>query len=151
MQKSMMNSRRISIIALVVSLSPMLATAQISKVGNVATKSVLPVGVERIDWKIPAREVGFDGTERIFLMFDGAIFDSEQSLPMVLQNIRVGNSNTIKASLQQTRFEQLTNEERNALGNIVPSNSIEITVDTYKERKQSFARVTFIPLRKNPS
>jgi hypothetical protein len=151
MQKSMMNSRRISIIALVVALSPILATAQISKVGNVTIKSVLPVGVERIEWKTPAREVGFDGSERIFLMFDGAIFDSEQSLPTVLTNIRVGHSNTIKATLQQTRFEQLNNEERIALGNIVPSNNIEIKVDTYKERKQPFARVTFIPLRKNAS
>jgi len=45
----------------------------------------------------------------------------------------------------------LTADERMALGAADITNDIGIQVRTYQERKQTFAQISFVPLRKNPS
>src|SRR5690606_22570935 len=65
--------------------------------------------------------------------------------------IRVNAENTVKANLDDMVFEPLTQVEKNAVQNFSIGTSVEIKVDTYIERKQSFARVSFVPLRKNPT
>jgi hypothetical protein len=107
-------------------------------------------GLDRIVWRTPVIETGFDGSVRTFLMFEGAIYDHGRSLPVLLRNVPVGGSNTLRASLQQTRYEPLTFEERNALGDAAVPSETEVVVNDYMERKQSFARVSIVPLRKNP-
>jgi hypothetical protein len=114
-------------------------------------KPTLPEGVERIEWVKPVREEGFDRSVSYFLLFIGSVYDVERGLPQVMRNLPVGTGNTVAATLTDLRFEPLTAEEREAVGDRKLPESIEPSVSTYTERKRDFAQVSFFPLRKNPT
>ncbi len=133
------------------SVSTLYVHGQIRQTSRSASQLSVDPDLERLNWSSPAKETGFDGSTKSFLMFEGATFDGAESLPSVLKNVRIGNGNTLKASLELTRFEVLTADERMALGAADITNDIGIQVRTYQERKQTFAQISFVPLRKNPS
>ncbi|MBP9151167.1 MAG: type IX secretion system sortase PorU [Flavobacteriales bacterium] len=108
-------------------------------------------GSDVLIWSDPVSEVKYDGSRKSFVMFDGAVYLDDTSLPFAVRNIRVSAENTIKANLDEMVFEPLTNLEKEAIGNLSIETSIEVNVDRYTERKQSFERVSFVPLRKNPT
>lgn len=67
-----------------------------------------------------------------------------------MRNLPVGNGNTVRASLEQTRFEPLTFEELNAIGDSQLLTDIDVQVKNFTERKRTGVTVSFVPLRKNP-
>lgn len=114
-------------------------------------KRVLPEGVEAITWQEPVKEEFYDGTVVRFLSFTDASYDMSSRMPIVQRSVAVGSGNTVRATLQQTRFEPLTPEEREVLGNTELPSAVKPHVDIYTERKRDFARVSFTPLRRNPT
>lgn len=104
-----------------------------------------------VKWLEPVTEVKYDGSKRSYLMFEGAIYLDDNSLPYVVNNLRVRSGNTLKVTLANTKFQQLSAEESEAMSGLEIPNSIELSVSEYTERKQSFVRVSFMPIRKNPT
>lgn len=104
-----------------------------------------------IEWGEPLTEIKYDGSRRIYLMFDGAVFLDDTNLPYVVRNIKVSAGVDLDARLVDTKFAPLTDEEILGVAGREIGNSILVETDTYMERKQSFSRVTFIPIRKNAS
>lgn len=127
--------------------SPVIPTVQ-SVRGSV--EESLPPGVERIRWQEPSVEKGYDGSERHFLRFPEAILDLDSGLPQVYRSSSVAKGNTLRASLDNLRFEPLSAAERSALGDLDLPNEITASVRNYTERKRDFASVSFVPLRRNP-
>jgi len=108
-------------------------------------------GSDVLIWSEAVSEVKYDGSKKSFIMFEGAVYLDDSSLPVAIRNIQVSGENTIKANLEAMIFEPLTNLEKSAVSDFVIGPSIEVKVDRYTERKQSFERVSFIPIRKNPT
>lgn len=116
-----------------------------------ANLSRVKTNVDELKWGSPVTEVKFDGSTRTYLMFEGAVYLDDNSLPNVLRTFKVLRGQTVRANLQNTRFEPLTESEQAALKGLSINSTIETNVQTYVERKQSYARVTFVPIRKNPT
>lgn len=105
----------------------------------------------QITWGEPITEIKYDGSKRTYLMFAGAVYLDDTNLPHLVNNIKVSNGVSVDARLTNTSFAPLTNVEATALAGKEIGTSINLSVDTYIDRKQSYARVTFIPIRKNPT
>lgn len=105
---------------------------------------------EAINWTDPVTEVKYDGSTRHYLMFEGAIYLDDTSLPYVVNNIRSSRQATVTATLSNLVFESVSMDEMKALEGLSVPSAISVKVDDYTERKQSYSRVSFIPLRKNP-
>jgi len=104
---------------------------------------------DAISWDEPVTELKFDGSSRTYLFFEGAVFLGEESLPYVVQNVRVSSSTTIDATVQNLKFEALSAKEKEAVEGIVFPSSVEVKADRYIEMKQAYVRVSFVPIRKN--
>lgn len=111
-------------------------------------KSVFRDGTA-IVWSEPVEELKFDGSRRKYLMFEGAVYLDDTSLPNVVSHIKVSANSTATVSLINPVFEPLTQTEELATEGLVIPTDIVVNVDDYTERKQSFSRVSFIPLRRN--
>ncbi|MCB9185673.1 MAG: type IX secretion system sortase PorU [Flavobacteriales bacterium] len=107
--------------------------------------------VETVEWRDPVVELKYDGSKRTYPFFEGAIFLKDDNLPYIVKNVRVSPINTIEAVLLEQNFEPLTSEEVAALAGVDIPNSIDVTTSLYTERKSTFARLAFIPIRKNPT
>ncbi|MCB9205292.1 MAG: type IX secretion system sortase PorU [Flavobacteriales bacterium] len=108
-------------------------------------------GSIKIDWVDPVKELKYDGSSRTYLMFEGAVYLDDTSLPNAIHKIKVGARNDLRVNLIDAKFEEVPTEQQGALAGVDLPNKINVTVSNFVERKQSFARVSFIPLRKNPS
>lgn len=108
-------------------------------------------GLTPIQWNEVVKEVKYDGTERRFLYFEGAIYADGRSLPMYHILRKVGGTNTLRASIADARFEALSPEEEEALNEVEVPSSIEVEVERIVEMKQPKAKITFVPIRKNPT
>ncbi|MCF8277429.1 MAG: type IX secretion system sortase PorU [Flavobacteriales bacterium] len=108
-------------------------------------------GLDPVNWKAPIKEVTFDGSEKTHLFFEGAVYLNESSLPSYIRNIRTSSGNSLQASFADIQFEPLTLSEREAIQGIAIESSVRIEVDNYTERKQNYTRVSFVPIRKNPT
>ena len=104
-----------------------------------------------LNWSNPITEVKYDGSTHSYLFFEGAVFLDETSLPHAIENIKVSSSSTVIPSLTNQLFQPLTSLERDALIGIEVSSIIELKKARYTERKQIYERISFIPIRKNPS
>lgn len=102
-----------------------------------------------INWAEPVQEVKFDGSKRYYLMFEDAVYLDDTSLPWMVINVPTSGQSTVTASLSNLVFEAVTPEERQALEGLEIPSEIEVEVHDYTERKKSFARVSFVPVRKN--
>ncbi|MGB0368895.1 MAG: C25 family cysteine peptidase, partial [Flavobacteriales bacterium] len=102
-----------------------------------------------VRWMQPVSEVKYDGSSKTYLLFEGAVFLDETSLPHVVQNVPVSGSNSVKPRLENVRFEPLSVLERAAITDIAIGDEVELKVSRYTERKQTFVRISFIPLRRN--
>ena len=102
-----------------------------------------------IKWLEPVEEIKYDGSKRTYLMFEGAVYLDDTATPHLIKNVSVGSSNSIKPTLSDMAFAELSEEERMATENLLISNTIQVEIDAYTERKQSFARLSFVPLRRN--
>ena len=108
-------------------------------------------GGKTVSWDEPVTEVKYDGSTKTYLLFKGAVFLDETSLPHLIEKFPVSSSVTVNSALSDVRFEPLSQVEKAALEGIELPNSVKLTVSRYTERKQTYARVSFVPLRKNPS
>jgi hypothetical protein len=104
-----------------------------------------------IDWSEPVIEVKYDGSSKAYLFFEGAVYLDDTSLPHLIENIAVSSYNSIKPKLTDARFTPLSSLERTAISGIEVATSIDPVVTLYTERKQTYARISFIPLRRNPT
>lgn len=107
--------------------------------------------LETLDWGDPITEVKFDGSTRTYLMFEDAVYLDDTSLPSVIRKFKVVRGNAVRASFDRVEFEPLSDPEKAALAGANIDADINFEVSTYVERKQAYARVSFIPIRKNPS
>ncbi|HAP70459.1 MAG TPA: hypothetical protein DCR04_12185, partial [Flavobacteriales bacterium] len=132
-----------------------LVNAQIRQTGNktslTSLRATIPQTVDAIIWDEPVTEVTFDGSSKTYLFFKGAVFLGEESLPHVVQNLKVSSNSSIQASLRNLKFEALSNEEKEAVDGITFPSSVEVKTDRYIEMKQAYVRVSFVPIRKNPT
>ncbi|MDP6908598.1 MAG: type IX secretion system sortase PorU, partial [Flavobacteriales bacterium] len=106
---------------------------------------------EFINWKEPIVEVKYDGSTRTYLMFDGAVFLDDTSIPNWIKNVKVSSTSSIQPSFTDLQFENLTPTEIAALDGLPVSSTIQLKTDRYTERKQSFERVSFVPIRRSPT
>ena len=118
---------------------------------NTRTEKVLNVGADRLVWSEPVSEVTFDGSKKSYLMFEGAVYVDDTSLPTVIRNVRVSSENTLKATLEEMVFEPLTELEKSVAKDFAIGSSVELKTNRYVERKQGFERISFMPLRRNPT
>ncbi len=116
-----------------------------------ALQRTVAEGTDIIQWMEPVSEVKYDGSTKTFVMFDGAVYLDDSSLPYAIRNIRVSPENTLQASLEDMQFEPLSLAERTVVQEFPVSTSVELKIERYVERKQSFERVSFIPIRRNPT
>ena len=132
-----------------------LVNAQIRQTSNKTSSSglraTIPQTVDAIIWDEPVTEVTFDGSSKTYLFFNGAVFLGEESLPHVVQNLKVSSNSSIQASLRNLKFEALSNKEKEAVDGITFPSSVEVKTDRYIEMKQAYVRVSFVPIRKNPT
>lgn len=124
--------------------------AQVKQIDKRQALTSQKIDGETVNWADPLTEVKYDGSTRHYLMFEGAIYLDDTSLPYVVQNIRTSRQTTVAATLSNLVFEPMDIEDLKALEGLSVPSSITIKVDDYTERKQSFARVSFVPVRKNP-
>jgi hypothetical protein len=106
-----------------------------------AKSPVSDIGGNRIDWEDPVTEIKYDGTTRSYLLFEGAVYLDESSLPYVVHNIKVSPDNTVKANLKDERYVPLTASELVAVEGLSVPNAIKMGIDRYVERKQPYERV----------
>lgn len=104
-----------------------------------------------IVWQEPVTEIKYDGSIKTYLFFNGAVFLGEKSLPYLVENVRISTNTTLEASIRNLRFVPLSTKEREAVDGISFSTSIDVKIDRYIEMKQPYARISFIPIRKNPT
>lgn len=123
---------------------------QQSRVGSIQQNKLKSDG-DYLNWGAPITEVKFDGSRRTYLMFEGAVYLDDTSLPSVVRKFKVVRGNSVRAFLESPRFEPLTREEEGALEGLNIESDIDIQVKTYTEQKQSYALVSFVPVRKNPT
>lgn len=108
-------------------------------------------GGKVLNWSDPITEIKYDGSAKAYLLFEGAVYLDDTSLPHVVENIRVSSSSSIEPDLVDMVFEPLNALERNAVTEMDFGPRVQLKTDLYTEMKQSFARVSFMPIRKNPS
>ncbi len=142
--------RRLTITALFL-VTCFCAIAQIRSKDATGTFASEKVQGTPIQWSEPVTELKFDGSVRRYLMFDGAVYLDDTSLPHVISTVKTSSATTVDAELKELRFEPLSLSEEEAVENLVIPKQVVAKVENYTERKQSFARVSFIPLRKNPT
>ncbi|MFM1875192.1 MAG: hypothetical protein RL266_929 [Bacteroidota bacterium] len=119
-----------------------------SKVGRAASAKTATI----INWIEPITEIKYDGSKRTYLMFEGAVYIDDTNLPHLVKNVKISSGMTLDATLVDARYVPLSDAESAALAGINNiGSSIFIAVDTYTERKQAYARIKFLPIRKNPS
>lgn len=104
-----------------------------------------------IEWQEPITEIKYDGSVRTYLFFNGAVFLGEKSLPYLMKNIKVSSNTTVEATIRNLRFVPLSTKEKEAVNGLSFPSSIEVKTDRYTEMKQPYTRVSFIPIRKNPT
>ena len=102
-------------------------------------------------WQEPVTEIKYDGSTKTYLFFNGAVFLGEKSLPYLVENVKVSTNSTIEAAIRNLRFAPLSEKEKKAVDGISFSTSIDVKTDRYIEMKQPYARISFIPIRKNPT
>lgn len=102
-----------------------------------------------IDWEDAVVETKYDGSERTYLYFDGAVFLNDNNLPYVITNVSISNGSNLTASLIDQRFEPLSSIESSALDGLEIPALIKVTVEPFLQRKQPFVRLAFSPIRKN--
>ena len=112
-------------------------------------RTIKPEQQADIVWADPITEVKYDGSTKTYLYFEGAVFLGENSLPYVVQNIKVSSNTTVQVNLRDSKFVNLTNKEKEAIEGLSFPASIEVTADRYTEMKQAYVRVSFVPIRKN--
>ena len=134
----------------ITSIVPMLVVFESgAQVAKFQDKAVRRKNVETINWSESVKELKYDGSSRTYMMFDGAVYLDDTSVPHVVRNIKVSGRNSLKASLTQTRFEPISTEELKSVKTFAIGAEIQVHTSPYTERKESFVRVTFVPLRKN--
>lgn len=106
-------------------------------------------GLDIISWKDAQVEVKFDGSKRIYPMFEGAVFLEDNSLPYCVKNIQLRVGDDVLPKLMNTSFEPLSSTEAEALGDYEFNSEIIVESSPYTQRKQKFARISFCPIRKN--
>ncbi|MFC2175525.1 type IX secretion system sortase PorU, partial [Bacteroidota bacterium] len=106
-------------------------------------------GLDTIKWFPLVTEPKYDGSEKQFMMFEGAVFLDSTSLPYAIKNIPLSGSSTVRPVLSETTFSGLMPAEANAIKGVKLDNDISVQVNLYTERKKSFARLSFVPIRNN--
>lgn len=106
---------------------------------------------ERLSWTAPVVEVKYDGSSRTYLMFEGAVYLDDTSIPNVIRNMKVSSASSIRPTLTNATYAPLSTAERAAVAGVAFSNTIELRTDRYTERKQPFERISFVPIRRNSS
>lgn len=110
-------------------------------------------GLTRLEWKeVQAVSTTSQGIQR-FLFFEGAQYNAaDSSLPSFFQRIKLPAGATgASAVLADAIYLPLTAAEENAIrGRQIPS-SIEPKVQTGSDRKETYAYISFVPLRVNAS
>ncbi len=66
-------------------------------------------GSDVLIWSEAVSEVKYDGSKKSFIMFEGAVYLDDSSLPVAIRNIQVSGENTIKANLEAIIFVPLAN------------------------------------------
>ncbi|MGK0385062.1 MAG: hypothetical protein ACJAVL_001814, partial [Bacteroidia bacterium] len=149
----MKNILKLSVFGLAALMITSLVNAQtrqtVSKSDLTESEANLPQAKDAISWEEPVTEVKFDGSSKTYLFFGGAVFLGEESLPYVVQNVRVSSSTTIQATIQNLKFEALSAKEKEAIDGVIFPSSVEVKADRYVEMKQAYVRISFVPIRKN--
>ena len=127
------------------------ALGAIAQQNRFVSRAAALQGSEKVKWSEPVTEIKYDGSTRTYLLFEGARFIDEESLPYVMRSVKVNNLTTVSFALEEMVFEPLSTKERSAVQNLSINADIELIQERYTERKQSYERVSFMPIRKNPT
>lgn len=102
-------------------------------------------------WEQPITEITYDGSKKTYLFFRGAAFLGEKALPHFTKSIKTPSNLAFNARLTQQEFVPLSDEEKQAVQGISFSTTIKLNVSRYTEMKQDYTRISFVPIRKNPT
>jgi hypothetical protein len=109
-------------------------------------------GLRSLEWSPVRKEV--IGEQTIYyLYFKNADYpDLNTLIPNYYELIKIENKTGFEVELQETSYEEFTNEEIKNIKYLdrIPS-QIEIASDVVFSRKVPWLRITFIPLRRNPA
>lgn len=125
------------------------STAQVKQIDKQPVRKNLDQDGALVNWTEPVIETKFDGSERHYLMFEGAVYLDDSSLPHVVTNIKTSGQSTVTANLLNLVFEPLSQSEELAVVGLTIPKDVIVSVDDYTERKQSYSRISFVPLRRN--
>ncbi|MBE9484751.1 MAG: hypothetical protein IMY74_07885, partial [Bacteroidetes bacterium] len=107
-----------------------------------------------LDWT-PVTKVRITDNKYVYeLSFAGARYNSETgSLPVFRERFSVGNPNiNIEASITEEVWENISEAAlKNIQGFEYIGSDLKISTAVAMERKQAFAAISFVPLRKNPA
>ncbi len=108
---------------------------------------------KKLDWN-PVKKIRIAENKFVSeLYFTGATYDSETgNLPVYSERYSIGNPNTlVEATITDQVWENIDDAAmRSITGYEKISSSLDINTFVATERKQSFAVVSFVPLRKDP-
>jgi hypothetical protein len=84
------------------------STAQVRQIDKQPVRKNLGQDGTLVNWTEPVIETKFDGSERHYLMFEGAVYLDDSSLPHVVTNIKTSGQSTVTADLLNLVFEPLS-------------------------------------------
>lgn len=116
---------------------------------KVAVGANVPTLVREIKWEGVLVNKFSDQETKKFLSFEGASYSLDY-LPEYYERVKLlYGQNAVKAQLVNTVFVELTNEEATLVN--LSNNEIALNTSVAYDRKEPYAVIRFVPLRKNSS
>jgi hypothetical protein len=111
--------------------------------------------IHKINWTGVQTFRDFNGDEKSYISFDGAVYDQNQNLLPVYSYSEKAQQNVkdVNATLSEQSWEPLSQEEQAVIEQNelkIPS-SLELNSYISVSRKINFAKLAFVPLRRNPT